>query len=58
MTTRSSVLALVLFLVAAAVLLLAIWPTILMGAAPRNVEPATIPDDAAERASHGLDVVA
>jgi MFS family permease len=47
-----------LFLVAAAVLLLAIWPTILMGAAPRNVEPATIPDDAAERASHGLDVVA
>ena len=34
-----------LFLGRAAVLVLAIWPTILMGAAPRGVEPATIPDD-------------
>jgi len=34
-----------LFLVAAAVLLVAIWPTLLMGAAPRVAEPATIAGD-------------
>ena len=47
-----------LFLVAAVVLLLAVWPTILMGAAPQDAEPATIPDDAAERPSGTFDVVA
>jgi MFS family permease len=47
-----------LFLVAAAVLVLAIWPTILMGTAPSDAEHATMPDDAAERTGRGLDVVA
>ena len=47
-----------LFLVAAVVLLVAVVPTLLMGAAPRDTERATIPDDERDRSGQSGEAVA
>ncbi len=47
-----------LFLVAAVVLLAAVVPTLLMGAAPRGTERATIPDDERDRTGQSGEAVA